>query len=166
MGSRLLRIGCLCLSVVLTVHAQEPDSRQLPDAPVPASTATTTLTSAHPNPQAVPVFHKKIFWTLVGVDAAALVSDAQISRTGLEMCPNYAEINSWLYGRRPSLGRYYAMDLATDGGAAFLSYKLLHSRRKYPRLLGWLPLVATSGTHADGAIRWAKVIGNNCNPAR
>lgn len=157
-----LIIGGLCLGIAAAMQAQQTDGAQLPDAPAAAPAPNTVPAEA---PKGV-VFHKKLFWSLVAADAGSAIADTQISRSGLDMCPNYQEINSWLYGRRPSLGRYYATDAAIDGGAAFLSYKLLHSRRKSFRMLGWLPLAATSVTHADGAIRWAKVINNDCISTR
>ena len=150
---RLLIAVCLSLLAAGRVCAQEAEPKQLPDAPG---------VSSQPSPptarQDAVVFHKKVFWSLVAVDAASAVADAQLSRAGLRMFPTGHEQNSWLYGRRPSLGRYYATDVVTDGGSAFLSYKLLHSRRRAFRIVGWgLPVAATGG-HADGAIRWAVLI--------
>ncbi len=144
---------CLSLLAAGRVCAQVAEPGQLPDAPG---------VSPQPSPptarQDAVVFHKKVFWTLVGVDAASAVADAQISRAGLSMFPNRTEQNSWLYGRRPSLGRYYATDVVTDVGGAFLSYKLLHSRRQSLRVLGWALPIALAVSHADGAIRWAILI--------
>lgn len=45
--------------------------------------------------------------------------------------------SAWLVGRRPSLGRYYGTIAALDAGTAVASYKLLHSRRKALRVVGW-----------------------------
>jgi hypothetical protein len=162
MRTELILGGGLWLCLIAAAQAQEPiHSEQLPDAPVPARpelAAAPISSRAQPVAQAAPVFHKKVFWTLVGVDAASAVADAQLSRAGLQMYPNTYEQNSWLYGRRPSLGWYYATDVLTDAGGTLLSYGLLHSRRKALRILGWALPIALTGTHADGAIRWAVVI--------
>ena len=148
-----LIVAWLSLLAVNSVRAQEAGPRQLPDA---------LGTSSRPSPPAVRheavVLHKKVYWALVGVDAASAVADAQISRAGLQMYPTIQEKNSWLYGRRPSLGRYYATDVVTDAGSAFLSYRLLHSRRRPLRILGLALPAAMAGMHADGAIRWAILI--------
>jgi hypothetical protein len=134
--------ACLSLLAAGSVCAQEAGPRQLPDAPG-VSSQPSPPTARH---DAV-VFHKKVFWTLVGVDAASAVADAQTSSSNLQNYPNTTETNSWLYGRRPSLGRYYATFAVMDGGSAFLSYKLLHSRRKNFRRAGWGLLAFAAGEH-------------------
>jgi hypothetical protein len=160
---RLLIAACLYLSTVSFVYSQERHRDQLPDAPVAfAAPSPSSQPSQAPMQQDEVVFQKKVFWSLVAVDAGSAIADAQISRTGLRTCPNYREQNSWLYGLRPTLGRYYATNAVMDSGSAFLAYKLLHSHYRIVRMLGWLPLAVTTGGHADGAIRWAGVIGNRC----
>lgn len=107
--------------------------------------ATTPLA-----PQKNVVFHKKLFWSLVAVDAASAVADAQTSWHNERTYPNSVEHNSWLFGKRPSLGRYYATFAGMDGGAAFMSYKLLHARRRPLRVVGWGLLPISVGNHLYG----------------
>jgi len=136
--------ACLSLLSAGRVCAQEAEPGQLPDAPG-VSSQPSPPTTRH---DAV-VFHKKIFWTLVGVDAASAVADAQTSWHNEQIDPNATELNSWLYGKRPSLARYYATDVVMDGGAAFLSYKLMHSRRKFLRTAGWGVIAFAAGQHLN-----------------
>jgi len=98
------------------------------------------------------VFHKKVFWTLVGIDAASAIADVQTSWHVEQTYPNSSEQNSWLYGQKPSLARYYATIALVDGGAIFLSYRLLHSRRRSFHIAGWiLPTAAIAG-HTEASI--------------
>jgi hypothetical protein len=141
----------LLLSVLLwvcagTAYAQQSET-QLPEAPSAAEQPSTAAVHRPPV-----VFHKKIFWTLVGVDAASAVADAQTSWNDLQMNPNGHEVNSWLYGRRPNLGRYYATFAAVDGAGCFVGDRLLRSRHRSLRILGWaLPGAVVAG-HAVAAI--------------
>jgi hypothetical protein len=143
---RNLLIGaCLSLLAAGSVCAQVAEPGQLPDAPG---------VSSQPSPprarhDAV-VFHKKIFWLLVAVDAASAVADTQTSWHNEQIDPDATELNSWLFGKRPSLARYYATDVVMDGGADFLSYKLLHSRRRFLRVAGWGVLTFAAGQHLNG----------------
>ena len=152
---------CLWLVAVGTLFAQEVKPAPLPEAP-----GTSSQPSSSPARSNAVVFHRKVFWSLVAVDAASAVADTQISHAGLQTCPNYREGNSWLYGPRPSLGRYYATDVVIDGGGALLSYWLLHSRHKPIRVFGWLPLAVTLGSHGEGVVRWANAIGSDCGNSR
>jgi hypothetical protein len=141
MKTRLFLAGCLYLWIAVVAHAQQsPQSEQLPDGHMPASCQPAPAPVSTPTQrveQPAPVFHKKIFWALAGADAASAVADAQTSWHNEKMYPNSVEQNSWLYGRRPSLARYYGTFAAIDGGNALLSYRFLHSRHKAVRLLGW-----------------------------
>jgi len=137
-----LIVACLSLLAAGSVCAQVAEPGQLPDAPGVSSQLPPP--TAH---QDVVVFHKKVFWSLVGVDAASAVADAQTSWHNEQIYPNTTEMNSWLYDRRPSLGRYYATFAVMDGGSAFLSYKLLHSRRNSFRMVGWGLLAAAAADH-------------------
>jgi hypothetical protein len=148
---RLIRdfLIAACLSLLTTggVCAQEAEPGQLPDAPSVSSQSSPP--TAH---QDAVVFHKKVFWSLVAVDAASAVADAQTSWHNEQTYPNGRELNSWLYGRKPSLGRYYGTFAVMDGGGLFLSYKLLHSRRKLLRTPGWALLAGLIGQHTDSWI--------------
>jgi hypothetical protein len=138
---------CLSLLAASGVYAQEAEPRQLPDAPGVSSQPSPP--TAH---QDAVVFHKKVFWSLVSVDAASAVADAQTSWHNEHIYPNGHEVNSWLYGRKPSLGRYYATFVVMDGGGSFLSYKLLHSRGKLRRTAGWVLLAGLIGQHTESWI--------------
>jgi len=98
------------------------------------------------------IFHRKIFWPLVAALAASAVVDAQTSYSNELQYPNGHENSSWLLGRKPSLGRYYATFALIDGGGTFLSFKLLHSRHKPSRVAGWGVLAALTGEHLYGSI--------------
>jgi hypothetical protein len=141
-----LMVASLSL-LVGSAYPQETGRGQLPDAPGASTRPAPTAAR-----QDAVAFHKKVFWTLVGVDAASSVADAQTSWHNEQMSPYLYEQNSWLYGRRPSLGRYYATDLVIDGGAAFLSYKLVHSRRRSLRVAGWILLAGAIAGHTQGWI--------------
>jgi hypothetical protein len=141
----LLASALLCLCARGGVYAQQSQS-QLPDAPAPAVQPVATPGRQ----QSVVVFHKKVFWTLVAVDAGSAIADAQTSWHNEQTYPNGSEQHSWLYGRKPTLERYYATFAVMDGGAVFLSYKLLRSRHKFLRLAGWAPLAGVLAAHTDG----------------
>lgn len=145
--SRNLFVAACLVAASVSMYAQAAQPAQLPDAP-----AVSTQVPAPPAHQDAVVFHKKVFWTLVGVDAASAVADTQTSWHNEQMNAYGVEQNSWLYGRRPSLGRYYATDVLMDGGGAFLSYRLLRSQRRIFRIGGWALLGALIGQHTDGWI--------------
>lgn len=144
---KLLIAVCSFLLAVGSMIAQEAAPEKLPDAPA----VSTQTASPAPRQDAV-VFHKKVFWSLVAADAASAVADAQTSWQNEQMYPTGHEQNSWLYGRNPSLGRYYATFAVIDGGGAFLSYKLLHARRESFRMVGWALLAGLIGQHSEGWI--------------
>jgi hypothetical protein len=141
---QLFSICAVCLAVAGAAQAQN-DRAQLPDAPIPNPSPT-----AH---QDRVIFHKKIFWTMVAACGASAIADAQTSYSNEQRFPNGSESDDWLLGRRPSLGRYYATFALLDGAGSFLSYKLLHSRRKPLRVAGWGVLAGMTAAHAVGAIR-------------
>jgi len=101
------------------------------------------------------VFPRKIFWPLVAACGTAAVVDAQTSHAYIVSHPNATETGAWLLGRRPSLGRYYVTFAVMDGGAAIISYKLLHSRRKPLRVIGWSLLGGLTAIHAEDDIEMA-----------
>jgi hypothetical protein len=140
----LFCVCMVCLAVASAAQAQN-DQAQLPDAPIP-----NPLPTAH---QDAAIFHEKIFWTMVGACGASAIADTQTSYNNEQRFPNGSENNSWLLGRRPSLGRYYATFALMDGAGSFLGYKLLHSRRKVLRVAGWGVLAGMTASHAVGAIR-------------
>jgi hypothetical protein len=142
-------VARLCLVADPGALAQTGDAAQLQEAP---SLSSQPLPSTRRVP-AVP-FHKEIFWTLVAFDAASAVTDGQTSRHNEQTYPEAREENSWLYGQRPSLGRYYGMFALIDGGGSFLSYKMLHSRHKILRTAGWIVMAELIGQHT---VAW---IGN------
>jgi hypothetical protein len=141
------RLGLVCwlfLAFAVTVEGQSPGAAQPPDAPVPSSQVT---------PQQKPVvFHTKVFWPMVGVCAGSIIADVQTSYNVEQRSPKGSELNSWLFGRRPSRARYYVTNAAIDGTEAFISYKLLHSRRKFFRVAGWTLLAGQIAGHVSGAI--------------
>ena len=143
-------IACLSLSLAGVAHGQQSGTAPLPDAPEVSPHSASSATRA-PSQDAV-VFHKKIFWSVVAVDAASAVADAQTSWHDLQVNPNLHEQQSWLLGRRPSLGRYYATFAVLDGGGAYLSYKLLHSRHRLFRIAGWGVLAYAVQEHTRGWI--------------
>jgi len=140
--------GVFCLGIAAAMQAQKRDGAQLPDAPAAAHGLSTVPAEA---PKGV-VFHKKLFWSLVTADAGSAIADAQTSRHNEDLYPNSYEQNSWLYGKRPSLARYYVTDLAVDGGSALISYELLHSHRRGLRTTGWSLLGAVLVAHTEGWI--------------
>ena len=141
---RLLRACLLCLTAASAVHAQNAGT-ELPDAPVPNPAPVVR--------QDTVIFHNRIFWPLVAAVASSAIADAQTSYSNELRYPNGHENSSWLLGRKPSLGRYYATFAVIDGSATFLSYKLLHSRHKPLRVVGWGVLFVLTGDHLYGAIR-------------
>jgi len=156
----VLVTGCLFIGAVRPAIGQEATMDRLPDAPV-----ASAQPSPAPRGDGV-VLHKKVFWTLVAVDAGSAVADAQTSDHIRNLYPNSSEQNAWLYGRRPGLPRFYATDAVIDGGFAFLSYKLLHSQRKYSRSLGWVLLAVVIGGHTDGWIHNVRQLSNASSPTK
>ena len=145
--------ACLLLLATGSMLAQEAKPAPLPDAPSLSaqSLEPQAQSQRHARADAV-VFHKKVFWVLVVVDAASTVADDQTSLQNEKIFPRGSEQNSWLLGRRPSAARYYATDAVIDGGGAFLSFKLLHSRRKLFRTAGWILLAGLVERHSEGWI--------------
>lgn len=146
MTRNLLIAACLSLLAGGNMIAQDATPGKLPDAPGVSSQPSSTVR------REVVVFHTRVFWSLVAVDAASAVADTQTSWHDEQMFPNGSEENSWLYGQRPSRTRYYATDAVMDGGGAFLSYKLLHSRRKFLHTVGWVLLAGLVGQHTESWI--------------
>jgi hypothetical protein len=129
---------------VVALRGQDGADTPRPNAPV-ANVGRTAQQDAV-------AFHKKIFWAMVGVYGASMIADIQTSYSVEQRFPTGTEFNDWLYGRRPSLARYYATDLAIDSACIFLSYKLLHSRRKWFRGIGWTLLAGQTASHTSAAI--------------
>jgi hypothetical protein len=140
-----------CLGADWSALAQAGGSLPLPDAPNPSPQPSSPSPAVRP--QTIPS-HKRIFWTLVAFDAASAVTDAQTSSHNEQTYPEAREQNSWLYGSRPSLARYYGMFALIDGGGSFLSYKMLHARHKILRTAGWIVMAELIGQHT---VAW---IGN------
>ena len=160
LGKGAALVFFLSLAVVAVRAQKDAAVARLPDAPQPVAALAATVAAA---PNAV-VFHKKLFWSLVGVQAAAVVADAQISELGLQMCPHLIEKQSaWLYGRRPSLARYYATDAFIDGGAALLGYRMVRSRRKFVKAFGWTLVAGSISAHTEGAITSLHALNSNCH---
>lgn len=157
-----LIMGGFCLGIAAAMQAQQTDGAQLPDAPAAAPAPNTVPAEA---PKGI-VFHKKLFWSLVAVDAASAVADTQTSLHNENLYPNSYEQNSWLYGKRPSPARYYLTDLAMDGGIALISYEFLHSRRKTLRVTGWALLGAVLVAHTEGWIYNVDQLSNAPAPAK
>ena len=123
----------LCLTAARADDLPDAPSNNPIDRPV-----TTTSIATTPSTEAKPVvFQKRAYWSLVAACGTAAIFDAQMSHADLVNHPDHIEAGSWLLGRRPSLGRYYAMFALLDGGTALVSYKLLHSRHKPVRIVGW-----------------------------
>ena len=132
------------LVFAVPVQGQSSGAAQPPDAPTPSFQVTPQQNSV--------AFHAKVFWPMVGALAGSIIADAQTSYNGEQRFPKGYELNSWLYGLRPSLARYYLTDVAIDGAGVFISYKLLHSRRKFFRVAGWTLLAGQTAGHTTGAI--------------
>lgn len=140
----------VALFLLTVAHAQNlPDAPTKADGGAPASLSTTTPAT---NPRNPVVFHSQIFWPLVAACGTAAVFDAQMSRAYLVTHPTARERQSWLLGPRPGLGRYYLAFSVMDGGVAIVSYKLLHSRRKALRVIGWSMLGGLLYIHTDDDI--------------
>jgi hypothetical protein len=143
----------LTASLVLWTCAAGGAYGQQSEARLPEAPSVTAQPVATPTRQkGEVVFHRKVFWSLVAIDAGSAIADVQTSWTNEETYPGGSEQNSWLYGRKPGLGRYYVTAALMDGGAVFLSYKLLHSRHRLLRLAGWSPLAGVLAAHTDGWI--------------
>ena len=124
----------------------------LPNAPArqgaSASPSSTAGEMASASQRETAIFPKKVFWPTVAALGTSAAFDAQMSRTYLVDHPNAHEAQSWLLGKRPSLGRYYATFAVMDGAAAVISYKLLHSHRKPVRVIGWSMIGSLTALHA------------------
>jgi hypothetical protein len=130
-------------------------AQDLPDAPSNNPRTTTPVSSTRSSEPKPVVFNKQAYWSLVAACGTAAIFDAQMSHADLVNHPNHIEAGSWLLGSRPSLGRYYAMFALLDGGTAAISYKLLHSRRKPVRIIGWGLLGGLTVIHAYDDIEMA-----------
>lgn len=151
---RILTVFLFSLLPSLVIAARAADlpdaptkAAQLPDAPSTAASASAH-DSANEQPDASTpatvvsnrspvVFPKKISWPIVAACGTAAVFDAQMSHGYGVNHPNATENVDWLFGRKPSLARYYATFAVMDGTAVFLSYRLLHSHHKAARIIGW-----------------------------
>jgi hypothetical protein len=124
----------------------------MPNGTASANTTAPSVTMASPSHPNNVDFPKKVYWPLVAACGTAAVFDAQMSHGYLTRHPDQIESGSWLLGRRPSLGRYYATFAIMDGGVAVISYKLLHSRHKPLRVIGWGLLGGQTAIHTDDDI--------------
>lgn len=141
-------VAILCLTAARADDLPDAPSNNPIERPV-----TTTPTAPKPSRVRSPVvFNKRAYWSLVAACGTAAVFDAQMSHTDLVNHPDHTENGSWLLGRRPSLSRYYAMFALMDGGTAVISYKLLHSRRRPLRIVGWGLLGGLTAIHTDDDI--------------
>jgi hypothetical protein len=154
--SRLKVLVSALLFVSLVMSARADD---LPDAPSTAkrhptltavglpAAASAPASQVTPNRRTSVVFPARVYWPLVAACGTAAIFDAQMSHSFLVSHPDTTENGSWLLGQRPSLGRYYAMFAVLDGGVAVISYKLVHSRRKPVRIVGWSILGGLTAIH-------------------
>jgi len=136
----------------------------LPDAPSTVNEHTAPAAVQLPSPTrssdvAVPpnrrtgvVFPKKVYWPLVAACGTAAIFDAQMSYSYEVSHPTSSDSGAWLVGKRPSLGRYYATFAVLDGGTVLISYKLLHSRRKAVRIIGWGLLGGVTAIHTNDVV--------------
>jgi hypothetical protein len=136
------------MRTIFLMHPANAPGKNTNETPVATTpVATTPSTAAHPV-----VFNKRAYWSLVAACGTAAILDAQMSHADLVRHPTHFEAGSWLLGRRPSLGRYYAMFALLDGGTAVISYKLQHSRHKPLRIVGWSILGYLTAVHTSDDI--------------
>ncbi len=67
--------------------------------------------------------------------------------------PEAVEVNSWIYGERPSRARMYGLNLPLAAGMAYLAYDLKKSSTPRPNSQAWrAPLLLLAAGHAAAAV--------------
>ena len=121
----LSMFGCLA---VLSVAGYP---QELPEAPAPQT--------------------PKSFWMMTGVYTASIIADGET--TVHQVSQGCVEVRSpMLYGTRPTRARFYLGSALVDGGAMFMSHRLVRSQSKFMRTIGWSLMSFRAEQHAYGAI--------------
>ncbi len=106
----------------------------------------------------IPLMHSRVspfnreFLLLVISAGLATVWDID-STLQAQRDPDAAEVNSWIYGERPSRLRMYAINIPLTLGFAHVSYRLRQRYSHTPHHWLWrVPLVALSVGHVAAAV--------------
>lgn len=92
------------------------------------------------------------FGLLAMAAAVATVMDVE-STVRAQRDPEAVEVNSWIYGERPSRARMYGVNLPLAAGFAYLAYNLKRSSSPSSHSSAWrAPLLLLSAGHAAAAL--------------
>lgn len=97
----------------------------------------------------------KKFWVLSGIYVGSIVADGITTHQG--QMQGTTEQNSWLYGQHPSNVRFFATNAAIAGGRIYFSRKLIASRRKGVRMIGWGMMLYGIEDHTNAVIRNSRI---------
>jgi hypothetical protein len=98
------------------------------------------------------------FAIAVGVMIAGTVADVETTAAALERCKNSHEVNSWLYGRRPSRGRMYGINVPIMAAVTWIAAKNKQDKRAGDFHAMWpITLLVTGGVHGFAAAHNASV---------
>jgi hypothetical protein len=166
--NRMIALVAIISALSSTTFAAPPDApsavkqRQL-------AAATTPLTSSSKSEQQQFVSTpKKVdskysiktlpFALAIGVMAAGTVADVETTVGALNRCKNSHEVNSWIYGKRPTRGRMYAINLPIMAAVTWLAAKNKQDKKAGDFHAMWpiTPLI-TGGVHAIAAAHNAGV---------
>lgn len=92
------------------------------------------------------------FPLLAAAAAVATVMDVE-STVRAQRDPEAVEVNSWVYGERPTRSRMYGVNLPLAAGLTYLAYRLKTRSAAGSNAWGWkTPLLLLSAGHAAAAV--------------
>jgi len=159
----------LCAALTSTTFAEPPDApsatrqkQQLAAAgnPTTSSAAQQRFTVVS-TPNRLDRKYSIKTWqygVAVAVMAAGTVADMETTVRGLERCKNGHEVNSWLYGRRPSRARLYGINIPIMAGVAWVAAKTKQDKKSGDFHAMWpVPMLITAGVHGMVAAHNANI---------
>jgi hypothetical protein len=136
----------VCLGFALASYAQSPDN--LPDAP---QTQAGMQRAAPIQPHGVssqPSASNRGFVLVSTLSFGTMIADIESTRHAIESC-GLQEVNP-LYGRNPSRGKLYAINLPITGAQNLLAW-YVHKRKPDSKLWLLMPLTNTA-VHTAGFV--------------
>jgi len=104
-------------------------SAALPDAPstsaairtAEASTRITKMELANREQTTGKYKLNSKYWAVIGLMAVGTIADVETTAAKVHECSGAKEVNSWLYGSRPTRGRMYGINIPIMVGTAWLA---------------------------------------------
>jgi len=104
-------------------------------------------------PQRTAHFSEKVFWSSIAMQQMATAFDGWTTMRMQKMGHHEASFpEGWqeIYGRHPSLLKYAAISEGLDAAEAIAGRAMMHSRRRWVRVAGFVLLNEQTAEHLDG----------------